>query len=143
MLEGSGQIITTPYEVDVEVKDVEKISSCLKEEFSIIPRDFEERKLSDAGFPPLLIKQQEVFNHIVQYPFSLLLETSEGEVFKVCLRLTSEYNLLDRASFQAKIHFQFALLLSRFCFLPLKKGLLISQSMNTMLTWLHWIFDFS
>lgn len=75
--------------------------------------------------------------------FLVLLETSEGEVLKDCLKLTSVYDLSDRTSFQAKIYFSLASLLSRLCFLPKKKNLLISQLINEILTWLHWIFQFS
>ena len=67
--EESGQVITTSYEADVEVKNVEIKSSCLKEEFAIIPHYFEERKLYDASFPPLFVERQEVFNHVVQDHF--------------------------------------------------------------------------
>ena len=138
----SGQIITNFCEGDVEIEEEEQRASCLKE-FVIAPQVHEERKLSYVSCPPPFDKQQGVPALVFQDPFSILLETLEGEVMKACLILTNVYDLLDMTSFQAEVHFRLASLLSRVCFLSKKKYLLISQSVKKMLTWLHWIFDFS
>lgn len=47
-MEEGGQIITNPYKTDFEAKDAEKRSSCLKEDFTIVPHIYEERKVSNA-----------------------------------------------------------------------------------------------
>lgn len=139
----SGQTITTSCEADFGAEKLEKRSFLLLEEFAIVPHVYEEKKVSDASFPSLFVEQQGAFNHVFQDPFLVLLEASEKGVLKICLGLASEYNFLERITFRIGLHFQFALLFRRLCFLPLKKDLPVNQSMVKMLTWLHWIFYFT
>ena len=139
----SGQIITNFCEGDVEIEEVEQKPYFLKEEFGIAPQVHEERKLSDASCLPPFDQQQGVLAPVFQDPFSVLLETSEEKVLKAYLKLTRVCDLSGRAHFQARIYFSLASLLNRLCFLPMKKDLLIRQSVNKIFTWLHWIFHFS
>jgi hypothetical protein len=92
----------------------------------MIPQVHEERKLSDASYPPPFDEQQGAPAPGFQDPFSVLLETSEEKVLKACLNLTNVFDLSSRASFQAEIHFSLASLLNMLCFLSRKRNLLIS-----------------
>jgi hypothetical protein len=101
------------------------------------------KKVSDVGFPFLFGEQQGEFNHIFQDPFASLLETSEREILGICLRLVSGYNSSEKMSFGVGVKLLFELPPQRPFIFFLSKSMQRVQTMDKILTWLHWVFDFT
>jgi hypothetical protein len=58
----------------------------MKKEACILLYTCEQEGTIDTSCPLVFIDQQVVFTHILQYPFSFLLETSEKETFMSCIK---------------------------------------------------------
>jgi hypothetical protein len=85
--------------------------------------------------PFLFIDQQVIFTHILQDPFTFLLETSKKETFMSYLELVSGIGSSKRMSFEIGFNFQFEFPLSR-----VMQGI---RSVYNVLSWTHWIFYFT
>jgi hypothetical protein len=98
------------------------------------------KKISNTGCLSLFIEQQGELNHVFQDPFVSLLKLSEQEFLGIYLGIISEHDSSERMSFKAEVKLLFVLSSQR----PFG-GTIIQrvQTMNKILTWLHWIFDFT
>lgn len=107
--EESDQTIANVFEKDLEIEDLEQRSFVVEGKADIFPYVYEQKKVSDVGFPFLFGEQQGEFNHIFQDPFASLLETSEREILGICLRLVSGYNSSEKMSFGVGVKLLFEL----------------------------------
>ena len=130
-------------EIDFEVEDLEQKSFVVKKEVAIFSYVYEKKKKLDTGFPSLFVKQQGEFNPIFQDPFLSLLEIPKKEVFGIYLGIISEHNSLEKMSFEVGVKFMFVLSSQRPFIFFLSTSIQRVQTINKILIWLHWIFEFT
>ena len=134
----NNQIVAICSENDLAFENLEQEKSSfdiVKKEACMFLYPCEQEGTIDTSCPFLFIDQQVVFTHILQDTFSFLLETLEKYTFMSYLESISEICSSKWMSFHIGFNFQF-----EFPLIRVMQGI---QSVDKVLAWLHWIFDFT